>query len=106
MSSDSDYDPVAFRAFEHEGWEQLGSGYQRWVAELTLQAAEPLLTGTNVIAGSRVLDVATGPGLIAQAAANRGAKAPVGPPNRLRRMCTARRKSGRKRTSRAGALGR
>ena len=75
MSSTTDYDPIAFRAFELEGWERLGSGYQQWFTELTSQAAEALLSGTNVIEGSTVLDVATGPGIVARAAVDRGAKA-------------------------------
>ena len=74
MSSEQTFDSEAFRAFELEGWERLGTGYQRYWAEMTLQAADPLLGGTNVTKGSRVLDVATGPGNIARAAVERGAE--------------------------------
>ena len=68
MSDEQTFDPEAFRAFELEGWERLGAGYQRYWAEMTSQAADPLLGGTNVTKGSRVLDEATGPGNIARAA--------------------------------------
>ena len=73
MSDERKFDPEAFRAYEFDGWERLGGGYRKYWADMTSQAAAPLLDGTNVTSGSNVLDVATGPGNIARAAAGRGA---------------------------------
>ena len=39
------------------------------------QAIEPMLDAAGVVDGSRVLDVATGPGIVAAAALERGATA-------------------------------
>jgi len=66
-------DPVDFHAFEHAGWQAVPDQYDRSFANLTSQAIEPLLDATDVCGGSRVLDVATGPGYAAAAAAARGA---------------------------------
>jgi SAM-dependent methyltransferase len=68
------FDPDAFRAFEHEGWNRLFRGYHNAWEHLTTQAVSPMLDATNVEAGSVVLDVASGPGYVSGAAASRGAK--------------------------------
>jgi predicted methyltransferase len=65
--------PSAFRAFEHAGWESIPTRYHNAFGDLTTQAIEPLLEGVDVRRGVRVLDVATGPGYVAAAAAQRGA---------------------------------
>jgi len=65
--------PVDFHAFEHAGWEAVHDRYDGSFAGLTSQSIEPLLDATGVREGSRVLDVATGPGYAAAAAAARGA---------------------------------
>lgn len=63
----------AFHAFEHAGWEAVPRRYDESFAALTVQSIEPLLDATDVRDGLRVLDVATGPGYAAAAAARRGA---------------------------------
>src|SRR5262247_3201964 len=63
-----------FHAFEHQGWQRAASRYAGSFGELTEQLAEPLLDAAQVRAGARVLDVATGPGYVAAAAARRGAR--------------------------------
>jgi ubiquinone/menaquinone biosynthesis C-methylase UbiE len=65
---------VSFREFEHAGWEALPARYHEAFFKLTSQAIEPLLDA--VVAGKqmRLLDVATGPGYVAAAAAARGAQ--------------------------------
>ena len=73
--SDAAIDPDAFDAFEAAGWEQKASGYDRAFGSMTSQAAEPLLDAASVADGTRVLDVATGPGYVAGRAAARGASA-------------------------------
>jgi SAM-dependent methyltransferase len=67
-------DAQAFHDFEHEGWESIPDAYHQAFAALTSQSVAPLLDAAEVAKGSRVLDVATGPGYVAAAAAKRGAK--------------------------------
>ena len=69
----SSIEPEAFRAFEHEGWQKVPQQYHNAFADLTRQAITPLLDAVEVTAGIRVLDVATGPGYVAGAVAQRGA---------------------------------
>ena len=66
-------DPDAFNAFEASGWEEKAGGYDRLVGHVTSRFAGPLLDAANVAQGSRVLDLATGPGYVAAQAAERGA---------------------------------
>lgn len=66
-------DPDAFRAFEHAGWENIPTQYHDAFSDLTSQAIRPLLDAVGVRSGVRLLDVATGPGYVAAAAARRGA---------------------------------
>jgi SAM-dependent methyltransferase len=65
--------PSAFHAFERAGWESIPRAYQDGFGALTTQAVGPLLDAARVGPGVRVLDVATGPGYVAAAAARRGA---------------------------------
>ncbi len=74
MTNPTGSDPEAFRAFEHTGWQKIVDQYDQYFTELTAQTIHPLLDVAGVRAGMRVLDVATGPGLVAAAAAARGAK--------------------------------
>ena len=67
-------DPNAFRDFEHAGWEINVSEYEDAFARLTSQAIGPLLDAVGLRTGVRLLDVATGPGYVAAAAAARGAQ--------------------------------
>jgi len=69
--ADAPYDPAAFRAFEHEGWQRLSQGYHRRWEALTTQAIPRLLVAAGVAQGSEVLDVACGPGYVSGAAAAR-----------------------------------
>ena len=66
-------DADAFNAFEVAGWERQVAGYEDFFVPITARLAVPLLEATAVGEGTRVLDVATGPGHIAAAAAERGA---------------------------------
>jgi ubiquinone/menaquinone biosynthesis C-methylase UbiE len=66
-------DPDAFNRFEAESWDQRADGYHRFWATLTTRVVEPLLDAAEVGRGTRVLDVATGPGYVAAACAVRGA---------------------------------
>jgi len=66
-------DPVAFRALEHAGWQRAARRYDDAFGSLTRQAIDPLLDSAEVRSGARALDVASGPGYVAAAAATRGA---------------------------------
>jgi ubiquinone/menaquinone biosynthesis C-methylase UbiE len=63
----------AFNAFEAAGWEQRADGYADFFGPITTQLVAPLLDAAEVGRGIRMLDIATGPGYVAAAAAERGA---------------------------------
>jgi SAM-dependent methyltransferase len=63
-----------FKAFEIAGWDERAGTYGALMARATRPAIEPLLEAAGVTAGARVLDVGTGPGHLAAAAAARGAR--------------------------------
>jgi SAM-dependent methyltransferase len=71
------FDPEAVRAFEHTGWQRAAEHYIATFAHATAGFVGDLLDAARVGAGLRVLDLACGPGLVAAAAADRGAL-PVG----------------------------
>jgi SAM-dependent methyltransferase len=74
----SDYDAVAFDAFEEVGWgTKEAAGYDALAGRVTSRLADPLLDAVGAGPGKRVLDIATGPGYVAARAAERGAE-PVG----------------------------
>ncbi len=64
----------AFHALEHAGWQRAAGRYDDAFGSLTRQAIDPLLDAAQVRPGARVLDVASGPGYVAAAAAQRGAQ--------------------------------
>jgi SAM-dependent methyltransferase len=66
-------DPDAFNAFEARGWEGKAAGYDRFFGSITGRFVEPLLDAASVGPGTRMLDLATGPGYVAARAAERGA---------------------------------
>lgn len=68
---------VSFHDFEQAGWERAAEYYGDAFGSLTAQTIKPLLVAAGVTSGTRVLDVATGPGSVAAAAAELGAH-PVG----------------------------
>jgi SAM-dependent methyltransferase len=68
-------DTAAFDAFEASGWERQAAGYDAFLGEITIRTAGALLDAAGVGAGTRLLDIATGPGQVAGLAAARGANA-------------------------------
>ena len=66
---------TTFREFEHAGWEDAGTctAYRDRLGPVVAQVVEPLLGAVEVRAADRVVDVATGAGIVAAAAARRGA---------------------------------
>lgn len=75
MTIEKSKDPQAFRDFERVGWGQSIAGYEDTLAQVTRQSVDATLDAARVAAGLRVLDVCTGPGMIAGAALQRGAEA-------------------------------
>jgi SAM-dependent methyltransferase len=68
-----DPNPYAFRDFEHAGWERAAAFYIDAFGALTAQTAPAMLDAVRAAPGARLLDVASGPGFVAAAAAARGA---------------------------------
>ncbi len=73
VPDESEIDADAFSAFEAAGWEHQAPTYHDVIGQVTSRLVPPLLDAARVEHGSRVLDVATGPGYAAAQAAERGA---------------------------------
>jgi len=73
----SDRGGADFKAFEATGWTAQAGTYGELSGQITSRFAEALLDAAAVRHGARVLDVATGPGYVAERAAARGG-VPVG----------------------------
>jgi SAM-dependent methyltransferase len=69
----------SFSNFELAGWEDesTATAYDKHLSLVTTQSVEALLDDAHLSSGHKVLDIATGAGYVAAAAARRGAK-PVG----------------------------
>lgn len=68
------YDAARFREFERDGWNTVGRDYLGSFASLTSHAMEPLLDAARVGPGTRLIDLACGPGDLCGLAVKRGAK--------------------------------
>src|SRR5258707_6809521 len=68
-------DSEKFREFEHAGWENIPEQYHEAFGNLTTQTIGALLAAARVKKGVKFLDIASGPGYVAAAAAKRGATA-------------------------------
>lgn len=64
---------VAFKKFELEGWKRCATAYEDKFSALTTLAVPALLEAVGAGPGMRVLDIATGPGMVAAGAAALGA---------------------------------
>ena len=67
-------DRKAFDRFEAAGWARRATGYARHFVTLTGRVVPDLLDAAEVGPGSRVVDLGSGPGHTAAAAAERGAR--------------------------------
>jgi SAM-dependent methyltransferase len=65
----------SFHSFEQSGWQRAAARYEDAFGDLTSQTIPRLLAAANVSSGTRLLDVASGPGYVAAAAASIGASA-------------------------------
>ena len=69
----TEYDVEAFNAFEEAGWATKDAeAYHGLAGRVTARFAEPLLDAVDAGRGTRLLDVATGPGYVAARASERG----------------------------------
>ncbi|MET0668545.1 MAG: methyltransferase domain-containing protein [Xanthobacteraceae bacterium] len=73
-SAMTDFDPDAFRDFERAAHSRKAESYHGRFAAVTDRAIGPLLEAAKVRGGTRLLDVAAGPGHLAAAAAQHGAR--------------------------------
>ncbi|MDQ6910791.1 MAG: class I SAM-dependent methyltransferase, partial [Actinomycetota bacterium] len=64
----------AFASWERQSWETRAAAYAECITELTRGAADALLDAADAKTGTALLDVATGPGVVALAARDRGAE--------------------------------
>jgi len=69
----TDFDEAAFKAFEREGYSRVAETYADKTAKVTGQANETILNSVDAKAGTHLLDVACGPGLLSALALKRGA---------------------------------
>ena len=63
------------RAFERQGHEALAESYHAFFSAVTALATNPLIDAVRLRPGTRLLDVASGPGALAAETATRGARA-------------------------------
>lgn len=73
MTEHTDEQLDAFAAWERDAWEARAAPYAASLGDLTRGSVPALLDAACVGAGTRLLDVGTGPGFVALAAAGRGA---------------------------------
>ena len=65
-------DPDPFWVFEHTAWERSAQPYHNFWTRLTSQAIERLLSAVQRGDATRILDVATGAGTLAQSGVRKG----------------------------------
>jgi SAM-dependent methyltransferase len=68
------FDAAEVARFENATWSRCAENYMNGFGVLTSEAVGPLLDKVQVRSGERVLDLGTGPGLLAAEAAQRGAE--------------------------------
>jgi ubiquinone/menaquinone biosynthesis C-methylase UbiE len=73
VSNDEVTAPPTFKQQEQSGWDSKAKHYDSHAGEITRKAVQLLLTAAEVKTGTRLLDVACGPGYIAGYAAQLGA---------------------------------
>ena len=72
--TENHFDPKEVARFEHATWSRCAGTYVDGFGALMREAVEPLLEAAGIAGGDNVLDLGTGPGLTAAAAAERGAE--------------------------------
>ncbi len=64
---------ITFKDFEHSGWQMVADPYHHYFSGLTGQTIGVLLDAVAITSETRLLDIASGPGIVAAAAVSRGA---------------------------------
>jgi enediyne biosynthesis protein CalE5 len=70
----STFNPTEFKQIQKVAWSAVAAGWHKGFARSLAQISDPLAAYAGIIAGDFVLDLATGDGIAAFAAAARGAK--------------------------------
>ena len=83
-----------FWHLEHDGWERAAQNYERCWTDHTFPFIPPLLQAAGVSSGSRLLDLACGPGYVSEQASRLGAN-PVGLDFSRQMIVAARRRNPR-----------
>jgi SAM-dependent methyltransferase len=73
MTDQPPIDHEAFKQFERAGYSRVAEGYDQATAQVTSQVNDAVLDAVETGRGTRLLDVACGPGWLSAAAAKRGA---------------------------------
>lgn len=73
MTDQPAIDHEAFKQFERAGYSRVAEGYDQATAQVTAQVNDAVLDAVEAGRGTRLLDVACGPGWLSAAAAKRGA---------------------------------
>lgn len=73
MSNNEFTDTLTFKQQEQAGWHSKAGQYDSYAGEITRKAVQTLLAAADVKTGTRLLDVACGPGYIAGCASKQGA---------------------------------
>lgn len=73
MSEKEHVQSATFKEFEHLGWQTVAGPYHDYFSNLTGQTIDSLLDAVDLGSGMSLLDIASGPGYVAAAAAGRGA---------------------------------
>ena len=70
-----------FSQFEYRGWQRVANKYESTWSGLTTLFIPPLLEAVGIVPGMRLLDVACGPGYVAEAArSGQGRQGSISPP--------------------------
>jgi len=73
MADQPPIDHEAFKQFERAGYSRVAEGYDKATAQVTSQVNDAVLDAVETGSGTRLLDVACGPGWLSAAAVKRGA---------------------------------
>ena len=69
----TEIDQTAFKRFERDGYSRVAEGYASYAAVISGQVNDAILNAVGTEVGTRLLDVACGPGHLSAAAVKRGA---------------------------------
>lgn len=68
------FEPTVVAKFENETWSRCADRYMEGFGPLVWESVDPLMKAVEIQQGDEVLDIGTGPGIVASAATARGAQ--------------------------------